>query len=121
MSFTEAVQVCIAKIMTFEGRARRSEYWYFALFVGIVSALINRLLGPHNGIGTVISIALSLATLSAGVRRLHDIGKSGWWILLHFVPFIGWIILLVWFIKDSEPGDNQYGPNPKGIYGNTTI
>ena len=70
MSFTEAVQVCIAKIMTFEGRARRSEYWYFALFVGIVSALINRLLGPHNGIGTVVSIALSLATLSAGVRRL---------------------------------------------------
>ena len=120
MSFTESVQSCIAKILSFEGRARRSEYWYFVLFVAIVTSVLNVLLGTYSGIGRVISIALSLATISVGVRRLHDIGKSGWWYLLCLVPFIGWIVLLVWNIKDSQPGDNQYGPNPKGIYGNTT-
>lgn len=118
MSFKESIQVCIAKMLTFEGRARRSEYWYFVLFVAIVSAAMNLLLGQNNGIRSVISIALSLATISVGVRRLHDIGKSGWWYLLYLVPVVGWIVLLVWDVRDSQPGDNQYGPNPKGIYGN---
>ena len=117
MSFTESIQICIAKILTFEGRARRSEYWYFVLFVAIVTGALNFLLGTYSGIGRVISIALSLATISVGVRRLHDIGKSGWWYLLYLVPVIGWIVLLVWDLKDSQPGDNQYGPNPKGTYG----
>ena len=117
MSFTESVQTCIAKILTFEGRARRSEYWYFVLFVGLVSGAMNLLLGQYSGITRVVSIALSLATMSVGIRRLHDIGKSGWWYLLYLVPVIGWIVLLVWNVKDSQPGDNQYGPNPK--YGNT--
>lgn len=115
MSFTESIQTCIAKILTFEGRARRSEYWYFVLFVALLSGAMNVVLGQDNGIARVVSIALSLATLSAGVRRMHDIGKSGWWLLLEIVPFIGWIVLLVWEVRDSQPGDNQYGPNPKGI------
>lgn len=118
MSFMESVQTCIAKILTFEGRARRSEYWYFVLFVAIVTSVLGFLLGQDSGITRVISIALSLATISVGVRRLHDIGKSGWWYLLYLVPLIGWIVLLVWNVKDSQPGDNQYGPNPKGNYGN---
>ncbi len=117
MTFMESVQTCIAKIVTINGRARRSEYWYFALFVFLMSFALNMILGRDNGIAHVITIALNLASFTVTIRRLHDIGKSGWWILIGFVPVIGWIVLLVWGIRDSQPGDNRFGPNPKNVYG----
>ncbi|MBQ7786446.1 MAG: DUF805 domain-containing protein [Clostridia bacterium] len=114
MSFFEAVAVCFRKYAEFSGRARRREYWYFVLFNSIVAGVLNILLGDEN----VVAAAYSLITLVPGIavcwRRLHDIGKSGAWWLLHFVPLVGWIFLLVWYCRDSEPGFNDYGPSPKG-------
>jgi len=113
MSFFEAVAVCFRKYADFSGRARRREYWYFLLFNSIVAGVLNILLGDEN----VVAAAYSLITLLPGIavcwRRLHDIGKSGAWWFLAFVPLVGWIFMLVWYCRDSEPGFNAYGPNPK--------
>ena len=121
MSFPDAVRSGLQNYVNFSGRARRSEYWYFVLFtflLGIVANIIDNILGTDydtsNGglVNTLVSLAVLLPSLAAGVRRLHDTGRSGWWMLLVFAIIIGWIILLVWFCTDSKP-DNQYGPNPK--------
>ena len=123
MDFMTAVRTCLSKYVDFSGRARRSEYWYFALFtflVGIVTSVLDLVLGTdYEGttsgglINTLVSLALFLPGLAVGVRRLHDTDRSGWWILIGIIPIIGWILLIVWFCTDSKP-DNQYGPNPKG-------
>ena len=118
----------------FKGRATRSEYWYFLLFsiiIGIIlsiidSIVINPLLGiqaltdsGRTGIlGTIFSMGTFIPVLALAIRRLHDIGKIGWWILLGVIPMvniIGIFVLLYFFIKDSQPGGNQYGSNPKGL------
>ena len=126
MDFMTAVRTCFSKYVDFSGRARRSEYWYFALFtflVNIVTTVLDNIVGTdYDGttsgglISTVVSLALLLPSLAVGVRRLHDTGRSGWWILIGIIPIIGWILLIVWFCTDSKP-DNQYGPNPKGAGG----
>ena len=113
MSFSQAISTCFSKIVTIEGRARRSEYWYFALFVALVSLAASFALEDQSFTSRVLTAILSLCTWTAGVRRLHDTGHSGWWILIQLVPFIGWIILFVFFVQDSQPGDNRYGRNPK--------
>lgn len=110
MSFTEAVTSVFSKFITFDGRARRAEYWYYALFVFIIS-FISGFFGQF--ISRAISIVLLLPGISVGVRRLHDTGKSGLWFLISFVPVVGAIVLLVFYLIDSQPGTNQYGPNPK--------
>ena len=117
----------------FHGRARRSEYWFFVLFnviFSIATSLIDNLMGTtykmnsstfgmESGyINTLYSLAVLVPGLAVSVRRLHDVGKRGWFILLVFIPIIGWIWLLVLFFTDSNVGVNKYGPNPKGI-GNT--
>jgi len=102
----------------FKGRARRKEYWYFVL-VNICISIIISILGKIFGfwVRTIISILFSLAILvpglAVGVRRLHDIGKSGWFWLLALIPFIGIIILIIFAAQEGENCDNQYGPNPK--------
>lgn len=123
MSFQEAVQTVFNKYATFEGRARRSEYWYFTLFVFCVNFVIRVLasiVGGSNvlatvlaGVSTIFSLGVLVPQIAVAVRRLHDIGKSGWFYLIGLIPVIGWILVLVWFCTDSQPGDNQYGPNPK--------
>ena len=122
MDFMTAVRTCLSKYVDFSGRARRSEYWYFALFnflVSIVTSILDAVLGTDYDtssgglISTIASLALLLPSLAVGVRRLHDTDRSGWWILLGLIPIVGWIILIIWFCTDSKP-DNQYGPNPKG-------
>ena len=122
MDFMTAVRTCLSKYVDFSGRARRSEYWYFVLFnliVSIVASILDAVVGTDfdTGSGGIISslagLALFLPGLAAGVRRLHDIDRSGWWILIGLIPIIGWILLIVWYSTDSKP-DNQYGPNPKG-------
>ena len=120
MGFKEAVIKVFNNYANFSGRARRSEYWYFFLFTGLVTGVLGALGGnPENGrniftvLSSLFSIAVFIPNLAVVWRRLHDIGKSGanyFWV---FLPVIGWIMLLVWLARDSMPGDNQYGPNPK--------
>ena len=114
MSFQDAVSVCFQKYATFEGRARRSEFWYWELFtvlagiaVGIVGAV---LFGHANGfLQTILQLALFLPGLAVSVRRLHDTDRSGWWLLLYFTV-IGVIVLLVWYCMEGTQGDNRFGP-----------
>ena len=112
----------LKKYAVFSGRARRKEYWMFFLFnliITLVLALIDSLMGtfsPQAGLGLLsglYSLAVLIPSIAVTVRRLHDTGRSGWWILIGLIPFIGGIVLLIFMVLDSEPGANQYGPNPK--------
>ncbi|MDX6381746.1 MAG: hypothetical protein QOI57_2770 [Rubrobacteraceae bacterium] len=112
----------LKKYAVFSGRARRKEYWMFFLFnliITLVLALIDSLTGTFSsqaGLGLLsglYSLAVLIPSIAVTVRRLHDTGRSGWWILLGLIPIIGGIILLIFMVLDSEPGENQYGPNPK--------
>jgi uncharacterized membrane protein YhaH (DUF805 family) len=113
----------LKKYAVFSGRARRKEYWMFVLFNMIfaaVAALLDNLLGmaiENVGYGLLYilyMLAVLVPSLAVMIRRLHDIGKSGWWFFISFIPLIGSIWLLVLLVTDSQPGENQYGPNPKG-------
>lgn len=106
----------------FDGRAQRAEYWFFVLFSVLITmglALIDGALGlfqPDSGVGLLsglYSLAVLIPSLAVGVRRLHDTGRTGWWLLLGLVPVIGPIILLVFMVFDSDAGLNKYGSNPK--------
>ena len=124
MSFPDAVRICLRKYADFNGRARRSEYWFFFLFtaiVGVVGGILDAIFrtrsGMYGGTGPIqgiLQLALLIPGLAVGARRLHDTGRSGWWLLIGLIPLVGWIILLVFFVQDSKPA-NQHGPNPKGL------
>lgn len=123
MSFQDAVRICLVqKYADFAGRARRSEYWWFFLFTALVSAVgsvFDSLFGTRFGSGTglvqtLVQLALLLPSLGVAVRRLHDTGRSGWWLLIGLVPVAGWVVLLIFFLQDGQ-GENQYGPSPKAI------
>lgn len=109
------------KAFNFRDRSRRQEYWMFTLVAFLITLLLTWIevaagLEIEENIGlltTIFSILIFIPSLSLTIRRLHDTGKSGWWILLTFVPFIGWIILLVFMVQTSEPGINSFGSNPK--------
>ena len=92
----------------FSGRASRSEYWWFQLFTILAGAAAGALSGS---LGSVTSIAFFLPSLATGVRRLHDVGRSGWWFLITFTG-IGVFVLLYWLVKDSNTGANKYGEGP---------
>ncbi len=111
----------------FSGRARRKEYWMFTLFNIIflfVAMILDMILGTEFGLGVyglfyvLYSLAVIIPGLAVSVRRLHDIGKSGWMLLIVLIPIIGWIWLLFLMVTDSNPGENQYGPYPPEIPGN---
>jgi len=108
----------------FKGRARRKEYWFFILFNLIASVVLTvidfmtGLLDAELGIGLLsglYSLAVLIPSLAVTVRRLHDTDRSGWWLLIGLVPLLGAIVLLVFMLLDSTPGDNRYGANPKGV------
>ena len=112
------------KYCCFSGRARRKEYWMFVLFnfiamfaVGFASGFLARATGiaALTFIPLIYNLAIIPPSLGVTVRRLHDTDKSGWFILLGLIPFIGGIILLVFVCLDSNPGANRFGPNPKGL------
>ncbi len=114
--FMEALR----KYADFSGRSRRKEYWFFVLFyliIYLVLAIVDTVILGSEGIGlltTLFALAMLIPGIAVSVRRLHDTGRSGWWILIGFIPFIGLIVLLVFYFQDSQPGQNDYGPNPKG-------
>ena len=161
MDFITAIKTCFSKYADFTGRARRSEFWFWYLFTVLVSMFSSWI--PF---ASLVTLALVIPTLAASVRRLHDTGRSGWWLLLSIIPsiicfiiliallgsaiftiitagdydpnllannlvaniglcvtyilslivtFVCQIILIVWWAKDSTPGANEYGENPKGI------
>lgn len=107
---------------TFSGRAQRTEYWMFTLFnvlIGFVLGFVDGALGTTTEMGTgilggIYSLAVLIPGIAVAVRRLHDTGRSGLWLLIALVPCIGAIILLVYMVQDSDAGSNEYGPNPKG-------
>lgn len=112
----------LRKYAEFDGRARRREYWGFVLvnfFIVLLLAVPDTLLGlatPGTGIGVLTAIyvlAVAIPWLAVTVRRLHDVGRSGWWALIGLVPYLGAIVLLVFALFNSQPGDNEFGPNPK--------
>ena len=120
MGFGEAVQSVFSKYATFSGRARRSEYWYFVLLQVIVTAVLNGLYSATESVAfsailVLFDLALLVPSLAVCWRRLHDIGRSGAYYFFVLIPLVGWILLLVWMCQDSQPGANQYGPNPKGM------
>ena len=122
MSFTQAVRSVLTQYVGFGGRARRSEYWWYALFsvlVGIVAVILDNALGTDfestgNGlISLLLNLALFLPSLAVAVRRLHDTDRSGWWLLIALIPLVGAIVLLVFFCQDGTPGKNRFGNSPK--------
>lgn len=143
MSFIESIKTVLSKYAVFNGRARRSEFWWYMLAYGIVyTVLYVALVAPGLAeystatldaamagetaapampgslttgyiIVSVVGLALLLPTLGVTVRRLHDTGKSGFWVLLHLIVFVGQIILIVFTAANGNQGPNQYGPDPK--------
>jgi uncharacterized membrane protein YhaH (DUF805 family) len=107
----------LKKYAVFDGRARRTEYWMFVLFsviIAIVLGVVEGIVGGPGVLGALYGLAVLVPSLAVGARRLHDTNRSGWWLLIGLVPVIGVIVLLVFMVADSQPGSNQYGPNPKG-------
>jgi len=132
MTLVVSVKTCLSKYATWQGRASRSEFWYFNLFsflcsllaqlidnvLGITFKFTNELTGQElssNGgyIQALVVLGMFLPQLAVLVRRLHDTNRSGWWYWLFLVPFIGAILLLVWFCSAGTTGENSYGPDSR--------
>jgi uncharacterized membrane protein YhaH (DUF805 family) len=113
----------LKKYAVFSGRARRKEYWMFTLFnviITIILAIIDSIVfktseGNIGILGVIYALAVFLPSLGVTVRRLHDTGRTGWWALIGIIPILGWLVLLIFMVLDSQPGANEYGPNPKEI------
>jgi len=112
----------LKKYFVFSGRAQRAEYWYFILFniiASIIIVIIDSIVGtfnPETGVGilsVIYALAILIPSIAVAVRRLHDTGRTGWWLLIWLIPLVGFIVILVFMILDSEPSDNEYGANPK--------
>ena len=114
----------LGKYATFAGRARRREYWFFFLFYLLIYfalSIVDGLFGAFDterGVGLlsgVFALGMLLPSLAVGARRLHDIGRSAWWLLISLVPLVGLLVLMAFALKDGDPGPNAYGPSPKAV------
>jgi len=106
----------LKKYAVFTGRARRKEYWMFVLFNILISigiSIVEAILNTGSILGGIYGLAVLLPAIGVSIRRLHDTNRSGWWLLISLVPLVGAIVLIVFAATDSQPGANQYGPNPK--------
>ncbi|MGK6310021.1 DUF805 domain-containing protein [Variovorax sp. DT-64] len=108
MNFQEAVKTCFSKYVDFNGRASRSEYWWFVLAYVIVAIVAGFI---HEIVYGLVILAFLLPLLAVGARRLHDIGKSGWWLLLGLIPVVG-LVLLYFMVQPTQPESNEYGAPP---------
>ena len=109
-----AVRACIHKYATFDGRAARSEFWWFTLAV-VIGNVIFSIIAGITGLGLislVYSLAILLPSIAVGVRRLHDLDKTGWLYLVVLVPLLGALYLIYLFIQEGTKGENKYGPDP---------
>lgn len=114
----------LKKYAQFEGRSRRKEYWsFFLLMLGVyivagmidgILGLAGMVLGLYGPLSLVAAVALFVPSLAVGVRRLHDTGRSGWWLLIGLIPLVGGLVLLYFMVIEGTPGPNEYGPDPKG-------
>ena len=110
MTFGESIQVCLRKYADFEGRASRPEYWWFFLFALLVQIAAS--IVSHSLAG-LAAIALLLPSFSVAARRLHDAGRTAWWLLVGLVPVVGPLLLLYWFVQPGAQGGNAYGDPPQ--------
>jgi uncharacterized membrane protein YhaH (DUF805 family) len=111
MDFMTAVKTCLAKYVTFAGRATRPEYWYFALFsvvASLIVAVVDALIGTGHVLASLVNLALFLPGLAAAVRRLHDTDRTGWWCLIGLVPIVGIIVLIVLLCQKGTEGANRF-------------
>ncbi len=108
MNPIQSIQSVFRNYINFRGRAQRSEFWWFLLFSAISQAVLNLI--PF--VGEIYGLAILLPSLAVWARRLHDINRTAWWLLLMLLPVIGWIVLLIWAIMPGTSGPNRYGPNP---------
>ena len=121
-SLAESYQLFFNNLFNFNGRTRRSDYWRVviinAVVVSLVQTALTAIAGRDNAvissINAMLNIALFVLELGINIRRLHDTGKEWTYILLDLIPIVGWIIVFIALVKDSDPGDNKFGPNPKG-------
>ena len=120
MSFTESIKSVLTNFKDFRGRARRSEFWWYYLFECIINFGLSGL-SNLTGIKAfvwgilVFNVVLFIPGLALLFRRMHDTGKSAWLLIPCIIPMAGQIFMMLWFLKDSQPGENQWGPNPKGV------
>lgn len=115
LTFGEAVKLALTtNYCNFNGRSSRSEFWWYALFTFILGAIIGFVFSGtiYTIVSGIINLGLLLPGLGLAVRRMHDIDKSGWWVLINLIPLVGSIIFIIWAVKDSQPIPNQYGPVP---------
>lgn len=111
MGFGDAVKFGFSNYVNFSDRACRSEYWYWVLFA-IIGAIVTYIIDHVIGLpvtNTIFTLATFLPGLSVGIRRLHDLDRSGWWILLFLIPLVGAIILIIWFCSKGTDGPNRFG------------
>ena len=110
MSFAESISTCFAKYATFSGRAARSEYWWFYLFTTLLTwaaLVVDSVTSSDSGANILVSLALAIPALSSAVRRMHDVNRSGWWLLLVFT-IIGVIPVIIWLASEGKNENNQY-------------
>lgn len=120
VTFKEAIVSALQQnYCNFSGRASRSQFWWYQLFCFILEAAVGIVFfwsqDVLNIVSGLIGLALLLPNLGIQVRRLHDTDKSGWWIFISLIPIIGWILLIVWYCKDSQMQTNEYGPVPNMV------
>ena len=124
MNVMDAVKSVYSNYVGFQGRARRSEYWWWYLFYIIAYIIVvmvdQAVFGEPSILSGLFVLANILPALAVGVRRLHDTGRSGWWLLIALIPLVGVIVLIIFYVQDSQPGVNKYGPNPKGVVAGVT-
>ena len=111
MSFVDAIQSGLTQYAVFRGRSSRSQFWWFMLFCVLAVSLAEALVG--EGFSGLVTLALVLPTLAVTARRLHDIGRSGWWQLVVWIPVVGLFIALYWYVQPSEAMDNKWGAPPQ--------
>lgn len=113
MSFFDAIKSGLTQYATFRGRSTRPEFWWFMLFCALAASLSEWLVG--EGFSGLVTLALLVPALAVAARRLHDIGRSGWWQLIVWVPVVGILVALYWYVQPSRQFANKYDPVPDDI------
>ena len=114
----DAVRAVLSKYATFSGRANRAEFWWWVVAIivaGVIADALDWVLGFHNGgpLSIILALATLLPNIAVSIRRLHDLDRTGWWILLSLLPVIGTIVLIVFYATRGTPGQNRFGPVPE--------